>query len=63
MVDFAQGRILWTRDGDLGETLVTGASRRLVAGTRARPALGRLEPRGFAWARGRAVHWRAGPLP
>ena len=63
MVDFAQGRVLWTRDGDLGETRVTGGSRRLVDGTLAGPVTGRLEPRGIAWSKGRRVSWRAGLLP
>lgn len=63
MVDLAQGRVLWTRGGDLGETLLTGGSRRLVDGTAAQPVYGRLDVRGIAWARGRTVRWRAGALP
>ena len=63
MVDLAQGRILWTRAGDLGATSVTGKTTRLVDGTPTNPAFGQLDARGAAWARGRAVRWRAGRLP
>jgi hypothetical protein len=64
MVDVAQGRILWWRTGDVGTTAIaTGRSVRLVAGTPSEPALGQLEQRGLAWARGRIVRWRAGVLP
>jgi hypothetical protein len=64
MVDAAQGRILWTRAGDLGSTSIrTGASTRLVDGVQASPVLGQLEAPGLAWAQGRVVSWRAGALP
>lgn len=63
MADFAQGRILWTRDGDLGQTLVTGESRRLVDGTARKSVNGQLERQGIAWSQGRVVRWRAGALP
>jgi hypothetical protein len=64
MADAIHGRILWTRAGDLGVTsIATRASRRLVDGSPSRAVLGQLEPRGLAWARGRVVHWRPGPLP
>ncbi len=62
--DVAQGRLLWTRAGDLGSTsIVTGRSSRLVNGARALPVLGQLEQRGLAWSKGRSVVWRAGTLP
>ena len=64
MVDFDQGRILWTRAGDLGTTTIaTGTSARLVDGTMSQPAYGQLDSRGIVWARGRTVLWRAGALP
>lgn len=64
MVDVAQGRVLWTRAGDLGATTITtGATIRLVDGTPARPAYGQLEPHGIAWSVGRFVRWRGGALP
>ncbi len=64
MVDVAQGRILWTRAGDLGATTIaTGKSVRLVDGTRARPAYGQIETRGVAWSVGRVLRWRGGALP
>jgi hypothetical protein len=64
MVDVAQGRILWTRAGDLGATTIaTRTSERLVDGTPAKPAHGQLEPHGIAWSIGRLVRWRAGALP
>jgi len=64
MVDVAQGRILWERAGDLGATTIaTGRSTLLVDGSPARPVHGTLEPAGLAWAQGRALRWRAGPLP
>jgi hypothetical protein len=63
MVDFAQGRVLWVRAGDLGTTTVVGQTVRLVDGTTTRPAYGQLEPAGLAWSRGPALSWRAGSLP
>ncbi len=64
MVDASRGRILWTRAGDLGVTsMATNASRLLVDGSRARPVAGQVELGGLAWARGKLVRWRAGPLP
>jgi len=64
MVDVAQGRILWTRAGDLGATTIaTGKSERLVDGTNASPVYGQIEPRGYAWAQGKLVRWRSGRLP
>ena len=64
MVDVAQGRVLWTRAGNLGATTIaTGTSVRLVNGTRGRPTYGQLEPLGIAWSVGRAVRWRPGALP
>jgi hypothetical protein len=64
MVDVAQGRILWTRAGDLGATTIaTGRSVRLVDGTPEKPACGQIEPQGVAWSVGRAVRWRGGALP
>jgi hypothetical protein len=64
MVDVAQGRILWTRAGDLGTTAIpSGRSVRLVDGTPVRPALGQLEANGLAWSRGRVVRYRGGRLP
>lgn len=64
MVDLAQGRVLWTRAGDLGTTTIaTGTSTRLVDGTTSKPASGQLEAGGVVWAQGRTVRWRPGPLP
>jgi hypothetical protein len=64
MVDVAQGRVLWTRAGDLGATTIaTGKSVRLVDGTPDTPAFGQIEPQGIVWSLGRAVRWRAGALP
>jgi hypothetical protein len=62
MVDFAEGRILWTRAGDLGSTTMTGETTRLVDGTAARPAYGQIDAAGLAWARGPSIHWRFGAL-
>jgi hypothetical protein len=64
MVDAAAGRILYQRTGSLGAvTIAGGADVPLVTGTRAKPALGQLEPAGLAWAKGPTVNWRPGPLP
>jgi hypothetical protein len=58
MVDVAQGRILWTRAGDLGATrIATGKSVRLVDGTLEKPAHGQIEPQGVAWSVGRVLRW------
>jgi hypothetical protein len=57
MVDVDRGRVLWTRAGDLGMTSFTGATRRLVDGTRRRPAYGQIDAVGTAWARSHTVHW------
>ena len=59
MVDLAQGRVLWTRAGDLGATTIaTGKSVRLVDGTPQGPGYGQIEPHGLAWSLGRRVNWR-----
>jgi len=63
MVDVAQGRVLWTRAGDLGATTIaTGRSMDLVDGTPEKPVHGQLEIGGLAWATGRSVRWRTGLL-
>jgi hypothetical protein len=64
MVDVAQGRILWSRDGDLGTTTIaTGESVRLNDGGPKRPYSGQLESRGYVWACCKLVRWRGGRLP
>jgi hypothetical protein len=63
MVDLGQGRVLWSRAGDLGRTTVSGASAVVARGTPVSPALGRIGERGVVWAIGRAVRWRSGRLP
>lgn len=63
MVDLGQGKVLWSRAGDLGRTTVSGASAVVAPGTPARPAPGRIDERGAVWAIGRTVRWRSGRLP
>ena len=62
-VDLGQGCILWARAGDVGRKTASGASTIVADGTPARPALGRIDELGVAWAIGRAVRWRSGRLP
>jgi hypothetical protein len=64
MVDVAQGRVLWTHAGDLGTTaILTGRRTVLANGTGAAPYFGQIEENGLAWARKRALSWRAGAVP
>ena len=64
MVGAAAGRILYQRAGDLGAlTISSGSDVLLVDGAPATPVAGQLGAAGLAWARGKTVNWRAGPLP
>jgi hypothetical protein len=64
MVDVAQGRVLWTRAGDLGTTSIRTGKRGVLAnGTGAAPYFGQIEESGLAWGQKHALQWRAGAVP
>ena len=63
MVDVAQGRVLWTDDGDLGVTVIASGRRtRLANGSPESRVLGQLETSALVWARGRGLYWDAGVI-
>ncbi len=64
LLDVAQGRLLYTRQGDLrARGILAGPDVLLADGTPGKPARGQLEAPGFAWSLGKRVNWRPGPLP
>jgi hypothetical protein len=61
LLAFAERRILYALGGSVRTLHIgTGADSLLVRGSSARPVLARLDPHGFAWARGSRVSWDCG---
>lgn len=64
VVDTGKGRLITSTGGTLSAVHpVTGASLVIGEGTADSPVLGNVEAFGTAWARGKTLNWRSGPLP
>jgi len=61
MIDFAEGRVLYARNGEIHSTKVSnGADTLLLKGSAAAPVIATQDTHGLGWAQGTSVHYACG---